>query len=141
MQLKMHRFDRLMSCQQSHSNGFPGPPPELPQLQLFHFPHQFYLTLTSAPGKKQAGTTIRGSSNGTGAIASSLYAWLHSQLHLLPASGYGGYVRRRVPSRPERILTPFSNETQRKFSDFAAGCSLRFALRMNILEPNFSRKV
>ena len=141
MQLKTYRLDRLMNCQQSHSNGFPGPSPELPQLQLFHFPHQFYLTLISAPGKKQASTTIRGSSNGTGTIASSLYAWLYSQLRLLPASGYGGNVRRRVPCFAERILTPFSNETQRKFFDFAAGCCLRFALRMSLLELNFGRKV
>ena len=140
MQQRTRRFDRLVNCPWSHSNDFPGLSPELPQQQLFHFPRRFYLEPTSAIGKKQIITTIRDSSNGMGTTAPFLYAWLYPQLRLPPASGYEGYVRRRMPSRPERILTPFSNETQQKSSDPATGRCLRFFLRMSLPEPMFSCK-
>ena len=49
-------------------------------------------------------------------------------------------MSRRVPFRPERILTPISNETQRKLSDSAAGCCLPFTLRVSLPEPISSCK-
>ena len=44
------------------------------------------------------------------------------------------------PFRPERILTPISNETQRKLSDSVAGCCLPFTLRVSLPEPISSCK-
>jgi len=42
---KTHQFDGLMGCQWAYSNDFLGPSPELPQLQLFLFPHRLHLVL------------------------------------------------------------------------------------------------
>ena len=72
MLLRTHRFDRLMSCRWSHSDGFPSLSPELLQLQLFLSPHRFHLVLVSALQKKYVSITTQYSSNGMDTTAPCL---------------------------------------------------------------------